>query len=113
MWIYSALADLVEKTSPCSDEVFLVDQLGRPVILLFGAKPFGFGAFALRLALPSRRGAICARLADASIDSLALDYVAFGSNRSRHSASLTAQKQKRDNREGYLSFVGGPTRTRT
>ena len=69
--------------------------------------------YAPRLAMPSHRGAICARLTCASTDSLAFDYVAYGSNRSLQAQDLIFYKQKRDNREGYLSFVGGPSRTRT
>ena len=69
--------------------------------------------YALCIASRCAHGAICARLACASTDSLALDYIASSSNRSWYSASLTARQQKRGNRKGYLFFVGGPSRTRT
>ena len=60
------------------------------------------------LAEQSSRGSLTSEL----VDSLMLDYVASGSNRSHRSASLNNHKQKRDNREGYLSGVGGACLTK-
>ena len=60
------------------------------------------------------RGAICTRLLVSKLtDSLRSDYVAFGSTGRAKVQIIAVHKQKRDNREGYLSFVGGPSRTRT
>ena len=86
----------------------------RSVILLVSNKSFSSWALcAYANRMICAHGAIGAWLACASTDSLTLDYVASGSNRSGIAQIVAIHKQKRDNREGYLSFVGGPTRTRT
>ena len=73
------------------------------------------GHFVSDIALRCARGAICARSLECEhSDSASLDYVAFGSNRSGEAQMLDGPPaKKRDNRKGYLSFAGGPSRTRT
>ena len=107
-------------TSPCRLQASLTRSaagmrtLDRPVILLVSSKSISSWT---RCAYANRKicahGAICTRLACASTDSLVLDYVAFGSTGLVKVQIIAVHKQKRDNHEGYLSFVGGPTRTRT
>ena len=67
------------------------------------------------IAVRCAHGAIFVRLAYASIDSLALDYVASGSNRTsgrRPHSWWSTSKNKKATRLGGV-FAGGPSRTRT
>ena len=61
--------------------------------------------YAPRIASRCTHGAICTRLACASTDSLALDYEAFGSNRSLQVQDLIFYKQKEVNPGGDLFLL--------
>ena len=65
------------------------------------------------IALRCAHGAICARSLECEhSDSASLDYVASGSTGRAKVQIIAVHKQKRDNREGYLSFVGGASLTK-
>ena len=68
------------------------------------ATPFARWHLVLCIALRCARGAICARLADASIDSLALDYVACGSNRSVLDSRPRPLRQQKEATARVASF---------
>ena len=76
-------------------------------------KAFRLWCYAPCSVSPNRRGAICARLACASTDSLALDYVASGSTPfGLDTRSCRADNKKRQP-QGLPLFIGGPSGTRT
>ena len=107
-------------SSPCRLQASLTRSaagmrtLDRPVILLVSSKSISSW---MRCAYANRKicahGAICARSLECEhSDSASLDYVAFGSTGLVKVQIIAVHKQKRDNHEGYLSFVGGACLTK-